>query len=1322
VSTFTAVFRTVADYGSAIRGGKLLGKSFTDARREAEKLGVAGSSFGTKVARGALIAKPAIEHIGKSLTLGVTAPLVLMGAAGVRTFAKFETAIVSAGSKSDASAAQLERMKKVALDVGAQTKFSATQAAEGMDRLAAAGMNAEDSMKTLPAVTLAAQAANEDLGQTADTTAKIMNAFNIPAERAGHVADVLTNSLNTTALSLQDVQDAMGQVGEVGPRFHQSLEDTLAVVGRLVDMGVPAASAGVAIRQGLAALAAPQSAKAANLIEDLGLKLRDAEGNMRPLPDLIREIKVGLQEGNPGLDKYRKLIGLNNEELKQWAKENGTTLRVAQQAQQAISQGGKAFQDYATRVIFGVEGAKAFSLAMSDGKPLIIDINKETDKLTRLTDGLAVKMGRDGANAFVKAHTQGDKFVATSVDAVEAVSALNLASDGMAKKIGAAFQKTTAQKIDNLKGSVESLAIALVQLQQGDLNGIIDFFTKLINGVRGFADEHPRITRMILALLEIAAVVGPGLFILAKLIGVVKAMHTAFVVTTGAIKNGIIWMQLYGEAALASGAKIKGGLLGSLGSVAKFLKGPWGIAFAAAALVLGFFVKKHLDAKERMREFKQEAQELSDVIGSMEGEINRQTVAVDKSSRAWVVNRLQQAGALDMANRLGLSSRTVTDAVLGNQEAIDAVNKVLAENLALNPGLSEANSNRRNDAENLSKALGNQSQQEQEAIRLARQAREAQSGAATATNTMGNASLTAAQKQEQLVDTQKRLQTASKNLDGEIDKLSNSFSILRGDTLSSQEANDAFEGALIRVKKEMKGGTKALSDHTAKGLANREMVRTAVKALNDKITANYKDGLTTKNVTKKTHEASDALKIGRKRLIDSMTAATGNRKEAKKMVDQMILTPKELKTKYLTPGLKDALGEIKKLKERIRALEDEKNSYTINFRTGVDGYKSSFVGEYFGHRDKGGRIYDTVGKGRQRYDTVPTMLRVDEHVWTPEEVAAAGGHNVMERMRQDAKKGLLKGYRAGGAVQKGSKQRGMHLNTGAGHSTKVTYTGDSPNMGNAAVRDHNKIEKTGDMLIAKYTKEYLTKHLAKAIPGPGIGLGPGGSGSRKRVRWKGGTFTERFVRTLRVAQALSRSAINVIQGGWRPRTSFSGTSHAGDAIDTSWRPAVLRGLRGAHVAAWHRTPSQGPWGHHIHGVPLPGYGYPKGSGIWQAQDYRRGGNGLARGTRHANAGTYLMGEQGPELGRLPGGTQVQTNRKTLDYLSRIESMAARSPSDPTRLPTSALRRPRVIGASAVMERRPIAIHIDMGDGLVQKIQGVIDENDEFHASVGRASR
>ena len=131
------------------------------------------------------------------------------------------------------------------------------------------------------------------------------------------------------------------------------------------------------------------------------------------------------------------------------------------------------------------------------------------------------------------------------------------------------------------------------------------------------------------------------------------------------------------------------------------------------------------------------------------------------------------------------------------------------------------------------------------------------------------------------------------------------------------------------------------------------------------------------------------------------------------------------------------------------------------------------------------------------------------------------------------------------------------------------------------------------------------------------------------VSYQGKSFTARFVAAMETARALFGRPFHISQGGFRPRTSYSGTSHQGDAVDIT-SPVDLRlimALRQAGIAAWDRT-GKGDWAPHIHGVPLPGYGSAAGSAVWQAQDYLRGGDGLGgrdNGPRVSAVGGDLQG-------------------------------------------------------------------------------------------------
>lgn len=107
--------------------------------------------------------------------------------------------------------------------------------------------------------------------------------------------------------------------------------------------------------------------------------------------------------------------------------------------------------------------------------------------------------------------------------------------------------------------------------------------------------------------------------------------------------------------------------------------------------------------------------------------------------------------------------------------------------------------------------------------------------------------------------------------------------------------------------------------------------------------------------------------------------------------------------------------------------------------------------------------------------------------------------------------------------------------------------------------------------------------------------------------WKGGTFTNLFVAHMKKAEQIGHGSISVTQGGFRPATSYSGTSHQGDALDMQVNYALGRALRRVGVASGDRT-GLGNWSPHIHAIPGPKAGHAAGSGPWQFSDYiARGG-------------------------------------------------------------------------------------------------------------------
>ena len=144
---------------------------------------------------------------------------------------------------------------------------------------------------------------------------------------------------------------------------------------------------------------------------------------------------------------------------------------------------------------------------------------------------------------------------------------------------------------------------------------------------------------------------------------------------------------------------------------------------------------------------------------------------------------------------------------------------------------------------------------------------------------------------------------------------------------------------------------------------------------------------------------------------------------------------------------------------------------------------------------------------------------------------------------------------------------------------------------------------------------------------------PGGHGT-----FRGGTFSNKFIAHLRKAEQLAGQQIRVYQGGFRPATDYSGTSHAGDALDAQPAASIIRALRRVGIAAGDRT-GLGDWVPHTHAVPGPDSGYAGGSAKWQWQDYmaRGGMNQALTSSWGLKQGGIALKSRGPMLATIGDG-------------------------------------------------------------------------------------
>ena len=169
----------------------------------------------------------------------------------------FEDSMARVGAVARADDEAMARLTATARQLGRDTVFSASQAAEGMKYLAMAGFNANETIAAMPGMLDLAAAGNTDLGRTADIASDILSAFKLKAEYMGQVSHTLAKTFTTSNTSLEMLGDTMKYVGPVAASVGMSLQDTSAMAGMLGNVGIKASQAGTVMRAELLRLAAP---------------------------------------------------------------------------------------------------------------------------------------------------------------------------------------------------------------------------------------------------------------------------------------------------------------------------------------------------------------------------------------------------------------------------------------------------------------------------------------------------------------------------------------------------------------------------------------------------------------------------------------------------------------------------------------------------------------------------------------------------------------------------------------------------------------------------------------------------------------------------------------------------------------------------------------------------------------------------------------------------------------------------------------------------------------------------------------------------------
>lgn len=247
----------------------------------------------------------AFKTTGGLLSRNVTLPIVGVGAAAVKTATDFEAGMSEVKAISGATGSEFDALREKAIEMGAKTKFFASDSADAFKYMAMAGWDASAMMDGIAGVMDLAAASGEDLATTSDIVTDALTAFGLQASDSAHFADVLAQASSKSNTNVGLMGETFKYVAPVAGALGYSIEDTAVAIGLMANSGIKGSQAGTALRSIITRLAKPVG-EAKDAVEELGISITNADGTMKPLSQTMVELR-------------EKFAGLTEEQKAQYA-------------------------------------------------------------------------------------------------------------------------------------------------------------------------------------------------------------------------------------------------------------------------------------------------------------------------------------------------------------------------------------------------------------------------------------------------------------------------------------------------------------------------------------------------------------------------------------------------------------------------------------------------------------------------------------------------------------------------------------------------------------------------------------------------------------------------------------------------------------------------------------------------------------------------------------------------------------------------------------------------------------------------------------------
>ena len=287
----------------------------------------ASKNIATKIGGNLSSVGKSFSSAGSTLTKNVTLPLLAVGGAGIKVASDFEKGMSEVKAISGATGEEFDALKNQAIELGADTAFSAGEVAEAMVEMAKAGWSSQQILDGMGGVLDAAAASGEGLASVSTIVADAITGFGLEASDSTRIADLLTQAANSGTIGITDLGESFKYMAPVAGAMGLSVEDVTTAISAMSMAGIKGSQAGTSLRTMLTNLVKPTDAMAVAM-EELGISVTNQDGSMKSLDEIVANLRTsfsGLSEsekayyaatlaGKEGMSGMLALLNLTEEE------------------------------------------------------------------------------------------------------------------------------------------------------------------------------------------------------------------------------------------------------------------------------------------------------------------------------------------------------------------------------------------------------------------------------------------------------------------------------------------------------------------------------------------------------------------------------------------------------------------------------------------------------------------------------------------------------------------------------------------------------------------------------------------------------------------------------------------------------------------------------------------------------------------------------------------------------------------------------------------------------------------------------------------------